>query len=107
MPSSKENDEKEHDDVAGYVSDGNILTISEGNNTSSHDGWISDFECVSHICSKLDYFHTLQRKKASFVSLGDGSTCKVKYFEVVKIKMLNEEFILWMVWLMFQNYERI
>ena len=90
-PHRRKNDENDYDNVAGYASGGDILTISKGNNTSSRDGWILDSGCVSHVCSRLDYFDTLQRKKAGFMSLGDGSTCQVKGVGVVKIKMLNGE----------------
>lgn len=44
-----------------------------------------------HVCSKLDYFDNLQRKKAVTISLDDGSTNKVKGIGEVKIKMLNGE----------------
>ena len=85
----KKNDENEYENVARYVSSRDILTISKGNNTSSRDSWILDFGCMSHVCSKLNYFDILERKNAGFMSLIDGSTCDVKRVGVVKIKILN------------------
>lgn len=53
---------------------GDVLTVSRGMDTFSHDEWILDSSCHVHICSRKEYFDTFQVKKADFVFLGDRST---------------------------------
>lgn len=58
-------------------------------NIFSHDEWILDSSYHVYIYSIKEYFNVFQKKKTSFVYLGDGSTCDIMGVGTVKIKMFN------------------
>ncbi|KAF7147414.1 hypothetical protein RHSIM_Rhsim03G0207400 [Rhododendron simsii] len=90
----RKNKGKKFDDASSASSlvvadDGDLLTISEGINTSSRDEWILDSGCTMHVCSKKEFFDTFQEKDGGSLFLGDGTPCEIRGFGNVKIKMFD------------------
>ncbi|MCI56292.1 hypothetical protein A2U01_0077543, partial [Trifolium medium] len=44
----------------------------------SEERWVMDSECFYHVCSKKDYFETLELVEDGVVHLGDEKACKVQ-----------------------------
>ena len=66
---------------------GDILTVSEGINTSPCDDWILDSGCTMHVCSRRDYFETFQESKGGSLFMANGVPCKIDGVGMVKIMM--------------------
>lgn len=66
--------------------DGDILASFKGNILSFQKSWFLDFAYVTHVCTKKDYFDSLNDKLASKLSL---------------------DCIVWRIWFMFQRCGRI
>ncbi|KAF7135154.1 hypothetical protein RHSIM_Rhsim08G0128900 [Rhododendron simsii] len=94
MVDPEETTGKKFDDASSASSlvvadDGDLLTVSEGINTSSHDEWILDLGCTMHVCSKKEFFNTFQEKDGGSLFLGDETPCEIQGFENVKIKIFD------------------
>ncbi|GFS32179.1 hypothetical protein Acr_00g0021180 [Actinidia rufa] len=69
--------------------EGDLLTVSEDINTSSHDEWILDSDCTMHVCSKKEFFDTFQERDGGSLFLGDGTPCDIQGVGNVNIKIFD------------------
>lgn len=64
-----------------------LLAVLEGMDAISCDEWYLDSACVTHVCSRKDYFDSLQERLAGTLTVGNKSKVSVMGYGVVKIKM--------------------
>ncbi|MCH88060.1 heat-shock protein, partial [Trifolium medium] len=72
-----------------------LVSCLEKSLTVADESWVMDSGCSYHMCSKKEYFETLELVEGEVVHLADGNTCKVQGMCSICLTMFdNCEFLL-------------
>ncbi|CAL2259247.1 unnamed protein product [Prunus armeniaca] len=92
----KKKGKKETDTTEVVTDDGGELLCINSNVNSNvsaisskafSSDWILDFGCSYHMCSNKEWFDTYEKEEEGEVMMGDGSVCRVKSIDSIKVKM--------------------